>query len=65
MVVKVREYFEKTNLKNTFYEEKEIRDTMKNYYVIKRNLTISTIDIDFVNFLENGNRYKAEFFNVH
>ena len=48
MVVKSKEYFEKcrevkkmTNLKNTFYEDKEIQDIMKNYYQIKRNLIIS------------------------
>ena len=26
---------------------------------------MSTIDLDFVNFLENGNRYEVEFFNLH
>ena len=50
MVVKVKEYFEKTrqlktttNLKNTFYEDKEILDIMKEFYQIKRNLIISSI----------------------
>ena len=45
MVVKVKQYFEKTkhvkktiNLKNIIYEDKEIQDIMKNYYLIKRNL---------------------------
>ena len=27
-----------TNLKNTFYEDKEMRDTMIEFYLIKRNL---------------------------
>ena len=47
MVVKVKEHFEKTrhikkmaNLKNTFYEDKEIQNIMKEFYQIKRNLTI-------------------------
>ena len=38
---------------------------MKEFYQIKRNLIISTIDTDFVKILENGNRYNFEFFNVH
>ena len=29
-----------TNLKKTFYEDKEMRDIMKEYYQIKRNLII-------------------------
>ena len=29
-----------TNLKNTFYEDKEMQDIMKEYYQIKRNLII-------------------------
>ena len=32
----------KTNLRNTFYEDKEIQDIMKKYYQIKRNLIIDT-----------------------
>ena len=37
MVVKEKEYFEKTNLKNTFYEEKEMQDIKIDFYLIKRN----------------------------
>ena len=48
MVVKVKEYFEKTRQvknndkckKNTFYEDKEMQDIMKEFYLIKRNLVI-------------------------
>ena len=47
MVVKVKESFEKldtskimTNLKNTFYVDKEMQDIMKKFYQIKRNLII-------------------------
>ena len=47
MVVKVKEYFEKTrlikitiNLRNTFYLDKEIQDIMKKFFQIKRNLII-------------------------
>ena len=48
MVVKIKEYFEKTrHVKNNekskkyiFFEEKEIQDIMKKYYQIKRNLII-------------------------
>ena len=50
MVVKVKEYFEKTeqvknneNLRNTFYVDKEMQDIMKKYYQIKRNLIILSI----------------------
>ena len=45
MVVKVKEYFEKTrsmkkmtNSKNTFYEDKEILDIMKEFYQTKKIL---------------------------
>ena len=39
MVVKSKEYFEKTttNLKSLYYEEREMQDIMKKYYQIKRN----------------------------
>ena len=47
MVVKIKDYFEKTrqvknnaNLKNISYEDNEIQDIMKKYYRIKRNLII-------------------------
>ena len=47
MVVKVKEYFEKTihikkttNLKSTFYADKEMQDIIKEFYQIKRNLKI-------------------------
>ena len=36
-----------TNLKNTFYEEKEIQDIMKEFYQIKRNLIIQHKFINF------------------
>ena len=32
-----------TNLKNIFYEDKEMQVTIKKYYQIKRNLIISSI----------------------
>ena len=50
MVVKVKEYFEKTRhiknndkFKNIFFEDIEIQDIMKKYYQMKRNLIISSI----------------------
>ena len=65
----MKENFEKTRhkkmmikLKNIIYEEKEMWDTMIEFYLIKRNLIISTIDANFVNFLEEYNRYKVEKF---
>ena len=68
MAVKVKESFDKidtskitTNLKNTFYVDREIQDIMKKYYQIKRNLKKHNI----TNFLEDYNRYGAENFNVH
>ena len=51
-----------TNLKNTFYEDKEMRDIMKKYYQIKRNLIIQH---NFIKFLEDYNRYRAEIFSVY
>ena len=71
MVVKVKEYFEKTrHVKNNDKSKKYILRGQRNvrYYeriLSNKNLIISTIDTDFVNFLENGNRYKVEFSNVH
>ena len=36
MVVKVKEFFEKTRqVKNIFYEDKETQDIMKKYFQIK------------------------------
>ena len=32
-----------TNLKDTFYVDKEIQDIMKKYYQIKKNLIISSV----------------------
>ena len=50
MVVKIKEYFEKTrqvkkttNLKNTFYEDRKIQDIMKKNYQIKKNQLILSI----------------------
>ena len=41
MVVKLKESFEKTRqVKNIFYEDKEIQDIMKKYYQIQRNIII-------------------------
>ena len=47
MVVKTKEWFEKTrhvkkmtNLKNFSYEDKEIKEIMNEFYLIKRNLII-------------------------
>ena len=72
MVVKVKEKFEETinvkktpNLKNAFYVEKKMSDIKKEFYLIKRNLLISTIGTEFVNFVENDNRHNVEFFNAH
>ena len=39
-----------------------MQDIMKKYYQIKRNLIISH---DFTNFIEDYNRYEAEFINIH
>ena len=72
MVVKIKEHFDKTryvknNDKSKNYNLRGQRNTRyheKNYQ-IKRNLIISTTDIDFVNFLEDYNRYRAEIFRVY
>ena len=48
-----------TNLKNTFYVDILIRDIMKKYHQIKRNLIIQH------NFLEDYNRYRAEILSVN
>ena len=42
MIVKVKEKFQKTrHVKNIFYEDNEMKDIMKEFYLIKRNLKIS------------------------
>ena len=46
-------------------DDKEMQDIMKEFYLIKRHLIISTFNNDFVKFLENGNRYKVEIFRVY
>ena len=69
MVVKIKEYFEKTrHIKNNDKSKKYIlrgqRNTRyhKKFYQIKRNLIFQH---NFTNFLEDYNRYGAENFNVH
>ena len=42
-----------TNLKNIFYEDKEIQNIMEKCYQIKRNLIFQR---NFTNFLEDYNR---------
>ena len=56
MVVKVKDTLKRlgiskitTNLKNIFYEDKEIQDIMKEFYLIGRNLIFQH---NFTNFLE-------------
>ena len=48
-----------TNLKRLYYVDKEMRDIMKEYYLMKRNHT------DLVIFLEDYNRYNVEIFRVY
>ena len=65
------------NLKNTFYEDKEMSDIMMEYYLIKRNppfinshnfmfsICLKYVEVfDFVNFLEIGKINKVEIFRV-
>ena len=47
MVVRVREKFEKTNLKNTFYVDKEMLHIMIEFCIKQRNLK-RTISFPFV-----------------
>ena len=56
-----------TNLKNTFYEEKEIQDIMIKFCQIKRNRSIIILHnkTDFINFLQEYNRYEPKIFRVH
>ena len=48
-----------TNLKNTFYEDKEMQDIMKKYYQKKKKY------YNFINFLEDYNICRDEIFSVH
>ena len=62
MVVKVKEYFEKTrHVKNN--------DKIKKKYILRghRNTRYyeKILSNNFVKFLEDGNRYRAENFNIH
>ena len=52
----------RTNLKDSFYEDKEIQNIMNENYQIKRNLIIQH---KFVDFLENGKKYNGDFFSVY
>ena len=62
IIVSILIFKKTTNLKNTFYVDKEIQDSMKEFYQIKRNLIIQH---NFTNFLEDYNRYRAEIFRVY
>ena len=47
-----------TNLKNTFYEDKEIQDIMKEFYQIKKSNNLTQ-------FLEDYNRYEVQICSVN
>ena len=78
MVVKVKEYFDKTRHVENNDESKKYflrgqRDTRYHERILSnkiisnniRKLIISITNTDFVNFLEDGNRYKVQIFRVN
>ena len=66
MVVKVKESFEKTRqVKNNIKYEKYILRGQSNTRYHEKILSNKKKSYNFVNFLEDGNRYEVEIFNVH
>ena len=45
-----------TNLRNTFYEDKQMQEIMKKYYQIKRNLITS---LNYILILSGKNIFKS------
>ena len=66
MVVKIKESFEKTrHVKNNDKSKKYILRGQKNTRYHERILSNTKKSNNFVNFLENGDRYNVEIFSVN
>ena len=66
MVVKVKKSFEKTtNVKNNDKSKKYILRGQRNARYHEKILSNKKKSYNFVNFLEDYNRYRAENFSVH
>ena len=66
MVVKIKQYFEKTrHIKNNDKSKKYIVRGQRNAKYHERILSNKKKSYIFVSFLEDWNRYRAENFNVH
>ena len=66
MVVKVKEYFEKSRqVKNNDKSKKYILRGQRNTRYHEKILSNKRKSYNFVNFLEVGNRYRAENFSVN
>ena len=66
MTVKIKEYFDKTrNVKNNDKSKKYILRGQRNTRYHERILSNKKKSYNFINFLEDENRYKAVIFNVH
>ena len=66
MVVKVKEYFEKTRqVKNNDKSKKYIIRGQRNARYHEKILSNKQQPNNFINFLEDYNRYRAEIFTVH
>ena len=66
MVVKVKESFEKArNVKNNDKSKKYILRGQRNARYHEKILSNKKKSYNFVNFLEDYNRYRAENFSVH
>ena len=66
MVVKVKEYFERTSYdKNIDKSKKYILREQRNTRYHEKRLSNKKKSHNFTNFLEDYNRYRVENFNVH
>ena len=66
MVVKVKEYFEKSRqVKNNDKSKKYILRGQRNTRYHEKILSNKKKSYNFVNFLEDGNRYRAENFSIN
>ena len=66
MIVKVKEYFEKTRqVENNEKSKKYVLKGHRNTRYHEKKLSNKKRSNNFINFLEDGNRYRAEIFSVN
>ena len=66
MVIKIEESFEKTRqVKNNNKSKKFVLRGQRNTRYYEKILSNKKKTYNFVNFLQEYNRYRAEYFNIH